>query len=191
MSELEEYNKQLVDTYKPERFENSVHCVMPGYFRGNRILFIAQNPGELKESVEGDMLYLKAYQDKEYTALDKYYVDALKSTRGTYGTFINDIYGPDWSEISFTNVFKCPFKENVVPMLIPEYEIQVLDKQVRLLEPKLIVAVGRYAQNACKELPSGLPVLKLMHPSYLKRSGIYGNNIITYRNVINKFLSSY
>ena len=142
LEKIQKFNLEILKQYDTSRFDNAIDCVMPSYFANNDILFIGQNPGQLKEGVAGDELYLRAYEKKEYDKLGEYYIQALKSSRGTYGMFINDIYGEDWSQISFTNVFKCPFIDNIVPTDIPEIEKKILRKQITLLDPKFIVAVG-------------------------------------------------
>lgn len=178
---LDAYNQLIVEKYDVSRFKDAtpIDCIMPGFFGGNDVLFIAQNPGELKEDVEGDQLYLRAYEKKEYDKLGEYYIKALKSSRGTYGTFINDMYGEDWSRISFTNVFKCPFVDNKIPKEIPEREKKILRKQIEFLNPKVIVAVGTVARKFVifEDWNIKERVMYTDHPSYLKRSGTYEQEV--------------
>lgn len=186
--ELLDINRTLLDKYDTHAFKDAVHCVMPGYFSGNLILFVAQNPGELKPDVEGDMLYQNAFRDKQFDKLNGYYVQALRSTRGTYGTFINDLYGTDWTDISLTNVFKCPFVGNKIPSYTPAYERIILGSQIRELKPKLVVAVGKCAKEALSSLILDCPVIYTFHPSYLKRSNIYEKMVSIYREKLRKKL---
>ena len=183
---LDNFNKTILEKYDTSRFFNSVDCIMPGYFSGNDILFIAQNPGMLKQDVEGDALYLQSYQKKEYDKLNEYYIKALKSSRGTYGIFINDIYGEDWSQISFTNVYKCPFVDNIIPDSIPIIERNILKRQIELVEPKLIVAVGAIAKSFILTEDSITKTIFMHHPAYLKRTGRYFQEIEKYKNDIKK-----
>lgn len=177
----------IIEKYDAGRHLGAIDCVMPGYFGGNDVLFIAQNPGLLKEGVAGDMAYLRAYDEKEYNKLGEYYIDALRSSRGTYGTFISDIYGQDWSAISFTNVYKCPFIDNNLPsellIRIPITEMKILTRQIQYLQPKVIVAVGSVAQKACQQLPSEFKntLMLTYHPAYLKRTGRYETSVERYK----------
>jgi hypothetical protein len=163
---------------------------MPGFFSGDEVLFVAQNPGELKRSVVGDIEYWRAYVKKDYDKMDSYYINALKSSRGTYGTFINDIYGADWSDISFTNVIKCPFKQNKIPEFYElQYDVDILKEQVDILQPKGIVAVGSIADSALNYLQ--LEHLHFKHPSFLKRQGLYDSfNIQIYREQLKELVNS-
>lgn len=169
---LEAYNKVILSTYDTLPYKDAVDCVMPGYFAGNKVLFVAQNPGQLKGEVEADMKYFDAYTSKDLEKLEEYYYEALKSDRGTYGTFVNEIYGEDWSEISLTNVFKCPFKDNLVPDAISMTELSILEFQIAALKPQVIVAVGAIAYKALEtlKLTTRYKVLKCYHPAYLKRN---------------------
>lgn len=181
---LDNLIKLIYEKYDPMQYEGAINCVMPGYFGGNKVLFIAQNPGELKEDVLGDMTYLRAFQEKRYDAASKCYALALRSSRGTYGTFINDIYSDNWSDISITNVFKCPFKNNILPELItvPKKEINILRKQIEYINPLVIVAVGALAQQAIFQIDPEQQRRQLhcYHPSYLKRTGRYEQEIVNY-----------
>lgn len=187
LTELEEFNKKLLTEYETSRLLLSINCVMPGYFSGTDILFVAQNPGLLKNGVEGDELYLKAYENKEFEKLNEYYVLALQSSRGTYGTMINDVYGTDWSKISLTNVFKCPFQDNIAPKEIPNKELEILEAQFKLLNPKDTIAVGSKASAALNLL--GIFHYKFFHPSYLKVKGIYNETIQEYKSIVDQIKS--
>jgi len=185
---INDFSKKILEVYDTSRFSNSVDCIMPGYFSGNDILFIAQNPGMLKQDVEGDAHYLQSYRMKEYDKLNEYYIKALKSSRGTYGIFINDVYGEDWSRISFTNVYKCPFIDNIIPESIPDIERNILKKQIEFVEPKLIVAVGAIAKSFILTENVTIKTLFMQHPAYLKRTGQYLQEIEKYKNDIKKFI---
>lgn len=180
---LQKYNRLVVEKYDVSRFkkESPVDCVMPGYFSGNEVLFVAQNPGQLK--TDDDDMFYDAYADKDFDKMEVLYAKALKSKRGAYGIFINDIYGSDWSRISFTNVFKCPFVANVIPDEVPERELKILTKQIELVKPRVIVAVGSVARDALMRCHSRIQelVLSMKHPSYLKRIGRYDEIITQYR----------
>lgn len=175
--------------YDVSRFNDGVvkpiDCVMPGYFGGNEVLFVAQNPGVLKEYVEADMFYKNAYILRDYNEMDKTYVDALRSQHGSLGVFINDVYGLDWSNISITNILKCPFMSNKIPAGVSEIDIVILEQQVEYLRPQLIVGLGTYAKTAIGEINvHGARVMLLPHPSYLMRKGTYSSVVPEIRKLI-------
>lgn len=187
----------MYEKYNPVEYEGGVNCIMPGYYGGNDILFIGQNPGLLKEEVVGDMAYLDAYENKDYEEMEIRYIQALKSSRGTYGTFIDDIYSDNWDNISITNVFKCPFEDNVLPdsisKFIPVREQQILTKQIEYVNPTLIVAVGTIAKKAIQQMQNHdihMKTIFMMHPSYLKRAGIYKEKVEEYKQLIISKLSN-
>lgn len=193
--ELEKYNRLIVEKYDVSRFveSNPIDCVMPGFFGGNDVMFIAQNPGQLKETVEGDRLYLEAYEKKEYDKLEEHYIKALKSSKGTYGTFINDIYGEDWSKISITNVFKCPFVNNEIPDIVPEREKKILRKQIEFVNPKVLVIVGTVAWKFYVKNRQSITakLLHTSHPAYLKRTNTYSDEIQKARTKLLDMLSEH
>ena len=133
-------------------------------------MFVAQNPGQLKKTVKDDMRYYDTFVAKDYDKLELYYWGALQSSRGTLGTFINDVVGTDWRDISLTNVLKCPFENNVVPDDIPAFDIAILRTQISLLQPDIIIAVGAYAAKALTHIPHS-HVIEVKHPAYIKRQG--------------------
>jgi DNA polymerase elongation subunit (family B) len=184
---LDTYNREILDTYHIDK--NAQNVVMPGFFNGE-ILFVGQNPGLLKESVEGDMEYLEAYKNRDLQKLSESYLKALKSTKGTLGTFLLDIFGDDWSKISFTNVFKTPFNDNDVEVTDLEPHLEVLKKQIELLKPKYIFAIGKIAEDAINKI--GYQAQEaFLHPSYLKRIGQYEVKVKEYSKVLESLLFKY
>ena len=184
LDELGEFNKRVLSEYYFEK--NSQHIVMPGFFNGNFILFIGQNPGLLKEKVEGDMMYIEGFNKKDLKLLEVAYEKALRNKAGTVGTFIIDIYGEDWNSISFTNVIKTPFNNNKINMENPNFHLRILKKQIELLKPKHIITVGFLAKKALQFLNIKTS-LNLPHPSWLHRKGIYDKKILEYKELIDKF----
>lgn len=172
IEELKKFNREILENYFLEK--NSQNVVMPGFFNGDIILFVGQNPGELKENCDGDMKYIEAYNNRDVEAMNIYYEEALKSNLGVMGIFINDIFGEDWKNISFTNVVKTPFKENDFCIDNKEFHFNILKKQIELLSPKIIVAIGSIADTSLREI--GItPTITTMHPSYMKKNGIYNS----------------
>lgn len=185
---LHNLTQRIFNKYDPLRYENAYDCIMPGYFGGNDVMFIAQNPGELKDSVVGDIAYLDAYSVGDLPEMETRYIQALKSDRGTYGVFINDIYSDNWDKISITNVFKCPFTDNILPKSIteeiPEREVRILQKQLTYVNPKVIVAVGAIARRCIKQMKNydiDAKTMYVHHPSYLKRIGLYKTKVEEYK----------
>ena len=180
--ELKEYNRAILDSYFFEK--NSQRIVMPGFFNGD-VLFVGQNPGLLKNEVEGDVKYKEAYINKDLDNLDKYYLEALKSAKGTLGIFINEIYGEDWSKLSFTNVIKTPFNNNDVCIENEEFHLLVLKRQIELLKPRHVFAIGTLAKKYLNKLSINID-LEMMHPSFLKKTGQYDTKIKEYRRALSE-----
>lgn len=185
--ELDEYNKSILDSYPIEN--NAQAVVMPGFFNGH-ILFVGQSPGMLKENVEGDMEYLEAYKQRDLKKLSDSYRKALQSTKGTLGTFILDIFGDDWSKISFTNVFKTPFNNNEVKVDDWEPHLKILKRQIKLLKPKYIFAIGKIAETALNQI-GYIPQVAFQHPSYLRRIGQYEAKVNEYSQTLESLLFKY
>lgn len=197
---INKLTRAIYNKYDPLRYQNAYDCVMPGYFGGNDVMFVAQNPGELKDSVVGDIAYLDAYSIGDLPEMEIRYIQALKSDRGTYGIFINDIYGADWDKISITNVFKCPFTDNRLPKAIteeiPEREVKILQRQIEYVNPKLIVAVGAIAKKCIKQMKGynsyniDAKTIYVHHPSYLKRIGLYETKVDEYKKLLSTALAN-
>lgn len=194
---VDDINIKILERYKPSRMTGGQGVVMPGLFKGPRILFVGQNPGQLKLSVDEDIAYAQKYEDfrngvprKGYSdaasdllkwkEMQEVYEAALRSPKGTLGTFINDIFDEDWSDISITNVYKCPFDKNIVPQLVPNEEIRLLAMQIGAVQPDIIVYIGSIAKQASLYQLSHPKVLHLPHPSYLRKTGRYEDAISLY-----------
>lgn len=196
---LNEISLKILEFYDPLRMTGAQDVVMPGLFKGNRVLFVAQNPGLLKESVPDDMTYKTTYQAFKnnphlspayaLTVLEDTYEKALRSPKGTLGTFINDIYGEDWKDISITNVYKCPFDKNIVPQVIPDQDIRVLAMQIGALKPDIIVYIGSLARQASHYQISGPKILHVAHPSYLRKTGQYEQAVGMYAAELDHLLN--
>lgn len=183
-----------LERYEPTRLTGAIDVVMPGYFAGSDILFVAQNPGQLKKDVPEDQEYLVKYREfrktitewgKEPTqeqvqiwrSMMETYKNALRSPKGSLGRFVNDIYGEDWSNISITNVYKCPFLNNVIPTQVPNSEIQLLTLQVDAVKPDIIVYIGRSAREASMYQNYHPKTMHVQHPSFLMKRGSYEHEV--------------
>lgn len=182
--ELKKYNHSLLDNYHFEK--NAQKIVMPGLIKGD-ILFLFQNPGNLKNDCEGDREYMQAYEERNIVKLDTAYEKALRDPLGTAGSMIVDLIGDSWEKISFINVFKTPFIDNKLEIENEQFHLDVLKKQLALLEPKKIITVGRIAAIALQKIGYKAD-LELQHPSFLKRNGIYKDKIQEYANQIEELL---
>lgn len=189
-----------LENYQTKRMTGSSDIVMPGYFSGSRVMFIAQNPGQLKDSVPEDVEYAKLYHEfftttdpveklAKWKEMQDVYVAALRSPKGSLGLFINDVYGEDWSDISITNVYKCPFVGNIVPQLIPGAEIQLLCLQIDIVKPDVIVYVGKIAEQASLYQNYHPRTLHVQHPSYLRKTGRYYDTVSLYAAQLDNLLN--
>ena len=185
--ELEAFNTSILDSYPFEKKSQKV--VMPGFFHGE-LLFVGQNPGLLKADVEGDQKYLQAFEKRDVMGMKNAYIEALKSEKGTIGTFIVDLIGDDWSKISFTNVLKTPFNNNEVAVESLLLHTEILKRQIELLKPRYIFAIGKIAEEALKIIDVKI-TMALLHPSFLKRNGNYEEKIKEYSAAMEKFLFRY
>lgn len=192
---LNNSTRLICEKYNPTQYLGAVDCVMPGYFGGNDVMFIAQNPGLLKTDADDE--YYDAFHEKNYSKMSITYARALKSSRSTLGTFINDIYSDNWYYISITSVFKCPFENNTLPeyitKFIPIREKQILLKQIEYINPKIIVAIGTIAKKCIVQLQdhdSYMKTIFVVHPSYLKRTGEYATKVEEYKQLLRNTLNA-
>lgn len=119
----------------------------------NKVMFIAQNPSVHR---------FKDLKTPADAGISKELVDTLIAL----GMSADDIY--------FTNLVKCSTQSNRPPYL---EEIDncsaLLLKEIELMQPRLIVAVGRIAYDALMPMDLKIPVAHITHPSGVKRSGKY------------------
>jgi uracil-DNA glycosylase len=114
-----------------------------GFFNGNKILFVGQNPGmpytpKTKKETE------KIILSNNWRQAEVMYQEMIKSSK--IGKFIGKIIKDDWDSISFTNIVKIPTIGNAAPSqkLIDDFK-HILKCQIMILEPKLIVCLGKVA----------------------------------------------
>ena len=182
-----ELNSLEVDLLKSYKFPSGgVSVFMFGFFNGNKILFIGQNPGRLK--VDEDTKYAQFYREKDIDKMREMYERALKSPAGTIGKFLDKVSGKDWSDISFTNVIKNPMVEQFDAHAIDyEYYYRILGTQINILRPRAIVAMGTLARAAAMTL--GKKYIHVEHPSYLLKNRKFDEGCDELKTKIQKVLS--
>ena len=106
-----------------------------GFFNGNHILFVGQNPGQ-PWSDDMKKLVDDCNSLVDYTEMEQKYQNIIKNTKIT--SFINNIAGEDWVHISFTNLVKCPTLDNSQPTeeQVKYFEV-ILQKQILLVNPNI------------------------------------------------------
>ena len=129
-----------------------------GHGRGSRYMFIGQNPGQRRAP------------NSELFALGSKNGCILNSILLQAGYRLDDCY--------FTNLVKCSTKENEVPssLIISRCTRSWLMKEVDLVDPPLIVAMGSACQNyfhlnslLTPRIWNGREVVGIWHPTFAKR----------------------
>ena len=163
---LLEYNQKIYGAFRDELDDFQL-----GFFNGNDVLIIGQNPGRTfnkKTREDTD----KVMEAKTFEEFQREYEDLIKKSR--IGKFIGNIVS-DWNNISFTNVVKVPTENNDVPsqQQIDQF-LPITKEQIDLLQPRVIVCLGKFAGkclgltkfNEFKE-----NYIMVYHPSYSMRKG--------------------
>lgn len=147
---------------------------MPGFYGKNcqgKLAIVAQCPGlpnELQKS--------KVYSFEE---IEEDYINGLVIS--PIGKFLDKILTVDLQDIFYSNVVKCAFPSGY----FMEYEIPrcqgYLHRQIKVVEPKLIIAIGtvalQYFKPGMSMQKGALQILKYhhstllptYHPSYINR----------------------
>lgn len=141
----------------------------PGWFgKHATIMFIGQNPG-----------MPKVYEPFKHRKNQEIYLHYVKnSPTGSFISNIIKLLNLDWDDIAYTNIVKVPTKNNNIPSkaLVQDY-LPILRNQISLVQPKLIVAFGRFA-GECLGMTTfyrvndnydGIPSTMIPHPSYISR----------------------
>lgn len=174
----EEIRKQL-----PGLCPDVLPYPQPGLFRGNKILFIFQNPGTPREDKGADRILMDPKSDIEL--IERAYWSTL--TTSYLGKFIRDI-GVGWEEISITNVLKAPTKDNRSPTFMEaSLNMPWTKKQIEILQPKLIVLVGGVARKMCNFLAENHNVIFINHYAYHMRRGDYNFFVETTKHEIRQY----
>lgn len=150
MSFLSKKSKQeLVDLYKAffdEVNTNDQYATRPCFnfkvIKGNRILFVSQNPGQ-PFSFSDKALFNSMTNDsfKEYQM--KFNKSWLTSRFGKFfRAFCNLVDSNFLNEVSFTNFVKMATKNNSFPN-ITKTDIDLFTKELEIINPKIVIVLSR------------------------------------------------
>jgi uracil-DNA glycosylase len=170
-NKLTEYNTQVFNALKDE-FEH----FQLGFFNGNKVLFIGQNPGrtfntETKEATR------KVLQLTEFKSFEREYETLIRNSK--IGRYLDAVVRSDWSDVSFTNAVKVATENNDEPSTEQyEFFFPILMQQIDLLKPKVIACLGKYAGSVfgldefylARRYKDSV-VCMYPHPSYIMRKG--------------------
>jgi uracil-DNA glycosylase len=192
-SKLEEFNQQIFESL----IAHNNHIQL-GFFNSDMVLFIGQNPGRpFTQTQIEDIASLKEFTT--YREHETAYTEGWK--RSIFGDFIGRIINYKWNQISFTNAIKIPTSENALPGLeLTEDFVPILEHQVYLLQPKLIVCLGKFVgqlfhMEKFYEFEQGTygGVVMFPHPSYIQRQGWtqIEEEVRKQRNLLNGYLTTH
>lgn len=185
-TELKQFNNDVFQTYKPQ-----YPLLQLGFFNDNLILFVGQNPGTPFDT-ESTYIEKAIIQEQTFDEYARTYEKMIKQCK--IGYVISKIIKDKWHKISFTNIVKIPTTNNEKPSddMIQTF-MPILDEQINLLQPKLVVLLGKFAGN-CFDLYTfysysiihNICFTMVPHPSYLLRSGTVTHET----EEINKFINN-
>jgi uracil-DNA glycosylase len=170
-NKLSEYNTKIFDALS----DKCPHFQL-GFFNGNEVLFVGQNPGNPSTDLE-KAITEKVMTQKTFRAFEKEYEDMIKMSK--IGQYLDPTISGQWSRVSFTNVVKTTTPGNMEPddetyeMFFP-----MLMQQIEILEPNIIACLGKYAGAAFGLTEfyhavryKGSVVCMYPHPSFVRRNG--------------------
>jgi len=154
---------------KCKYISNCINVPQPGLWRNNtNILFIGENPGVPKPTqILSDAILLEKNIDDNI--FHKAYEDSQRSWK-FYDFIINFC---NWKESSIINVCRCPTKFNKeLSLKMIENCNEYLLKSITLINPQIIICVGKIAQERVKRLNlKKIKIINSLHYSYLLRKG--------------------
>lgn len=171
-SELTEYNTEIFNQFH-DKFEH----FQLGFFNGDRVMFLGQNPGRTFNTATKEATR-KVLQQEEFHSFEKEYEALIKHSR--IGRYLDPVVRSNWSDVSFTNTVKIATENNEAPTLEQyEFFFPILMKQIELLQPKVIACLGRYAGGVfelnefyyARRYGNSI-VCMYPHPSYIMRQGM-------------------
>jgi uracil-DNA glycosylase len=150
------------------------------------ILVVGKNPGHILENEQEHLLYNNKDGNELFKAWmsfrKKYYI-SLKNNKSRSSTFHKNLY--DYLErftgkkndvfnyVAETNLVKCSTlgeSDNLMPKTINECYSKYLLNEIKLYNPKVILALGREVENYLNKRKKlndfNIPVVYIKHPSY-------------------------
>jgi hypothetical protein len=197
LNDLKDWDVRMAKAY-PYTL-NSYHFIQFGFYRGDDVLFIGQNPGISQKNVSCDMAK-KLYDD--FTAADYGYQEYMKKYEKVLyldtcpmGNFLKEMVGNDWSNISFTNVYKNPFMNQIVDVTDDTFYKRYLSGQISIIQPKVIFCIGSLAKKVIESgemryqfYISQTKKIFASHYSYLQRTGKHAEMIEKYSSQLKSML---
>ena len=188
--ELFEYNSKIF-----KQLKTKYPLLQLGFFNDNNILFIGQNPGTPFNAVS-KQIEKEHTSNKTFAEYEKIYEENIKKCR--IGTVIAKIINNKYYKISLTNIVKIPTVNNDVPS---QYDIDefmpILQMQIELLQPKLIICLGKFAGKQFEldkyyviKLYNKSLITLFYHPSYILRAGLSQETTVM-NDFINKTLKQH
>jgi uracil-DNA glycosylase family 4 len=132
---------------------------MPGFFNGNKILFIGQNPGQPSTT--------DVHQNQEMS-FDEHQIDYFKGfLRCRIGIYLKAVLKQlDFTifDVGFTNIVKYSTLDNIQPTTEEaDTMMPILKKQIELLNPEKIIAIGSFASLRLSE--DNIKHQRIAHPA--------------------------
>jgi hypothetical protein len=166
--------------------KNSIENIQYGFFNGDTILFVGQNPGIQQKDSSADRNQLE-YDVLPYEQYVESYENRLRTSK--LGKYLFDLYSEDWSDISFTNVFKNPFKDQKVDVLDFSYHYSILEQQIDIIKPRLVVAIGAMARDALRSLQCTEHTIRWCHVYHYMALCYAGRNYDDYCKTEKAFIA--
>jgi len=165
LKDLEKLYKEIQECKKCELCELEINrrklCPRIGK---KRFLIVSQNPSCFRNPDETNVW--GGLDNLPLSRLEKFLIDK--------GFLISDFF--------ITNVIKCSFQQNIVPINIDEIINKCGDwllKEISIINPKFILVLGKIAAKFFnidmreKRLWNFIPVFATYHPSYVVRTNSY------------------
>lgn len=187
LQKLIEYNTLIFNEFR-KKYKN----IQPGFFMGDKILFIGQNPAMPQRQIDVVGTLQMLSRDK-FDEFEQSYINVIK--KSLIGKCIHKMINGKWNNISLTNIVKIPTEKNIEPTqeIIDEF-MPVIIKQIKLLKPDLIICLGKFAGKQFKldqmytlKKYLNIPIMMVYHPSYLYRT----NKIKEETEKINRFIKHF
>jgi len=145
--ELFYYNQSIYNNDIYESYNRLSKNIMPGFFNGNKILFIGQNPGQpSKTDIHQDQKML--FENHQLN----YFEGFLRCKIGIYIKTILKQLDLTVFDIGFTNIVKYSTINNIQPTINEANAmVPILRRQIELFKPEKTIAIGAFAGNILSE----------------------------------------